>query len=103
MGGAGTITPSNVEGGGAFNHVNNASTAGFPRPFVAQGNWKAKKLVGFDKRGQYGLFTAGVLTMGVGLTPEPPSRLVVPPPPQIVCNLPFLPNRPRKPGGLSLL
>src|SRR5437879_12509978 len=58
MDGAGTITPSNVEGGGAFDHLNNAATAGFPRPFFAQGTWKAKKLVSVDVFGQYGLSTA---------------------------------------------
>src|SRR5260370_22610359 len=58
MDGAPTITPSNGEGEGAFNPVNNAPTAPFPRPFVAQGTWKAKRLVSFDNRGQYCLFTA---------------------------------------------
>jgi hypothetical protein len=102
MDGAGTITPSNVEGGGAFNHVNNASTAALPRPFFAQGTWKAKRLVSFDNRGQYGLFTAGVLTMDVELTRELPSRLVLPASLQIVCNIPFVPIRTGKPEGFSL-
>src|SRR3989442_12057016 len=77
MDGAGTITPSNVEGGGAFDHLNNASTAGVPRPFFSQGNWKGKKIVSFFFPRQYGFFTSGVLTMGVGIfpgVPNPPFR-----------------------------
>jgi hypothetical protein len=31
--GAGLITPSRAEGGGAFDHLNNAPTAPFPKPF----------------------------------------------------------------------
>src|SRR5260370_20585631 len=58
MDGAGTITPSNVEGGGAFNHVNTASTAGFPRPFFAPGTWKSKRLVSFDNPGHHRLFSS---------------------------------------------
>ena len=102
MDGAGTITPSNVEGGGAFDHLNNAATAGFPRPFFAQGTWKAKRLVSFDVFGKYGLFTAGVLTMDVELRRELPSRLVVPASLQVVCNVPFVPILTGKPEGFSL-
>lgn len=102
MDGAGMITPSNVEGGGAFDHLNNASTAGFPRPFFAQGTWKAKRLMSFDVRGKYGLFTAGVLTMDVELMRELPSRLVVPATLEIVCNIPFVPIMTGKPEGFSL-
>ncbi len=102
MDGAGTITPSNVEGGGAFDHLNNAASAGFPRPFFAQGTWKAKRLVSFDVFGKYGLFTAAVLTMDVELTRELPSRLVVPASLQIVCNVPFVPIMTGKPEGFSL-
>jgi hypothetical protein len=79
MDGSGMITPSNVEGGGAFDHLNNAATAPFPKPFFAQGTWKAKRLVNFDVVGKYGLFTAGVLTIDIELVRELPSRLVVPP------------------------
>src|SRR5260370_37416832 len=32
--GAGTINPSNVDGGGAFNHANNGPTAGVARPLL---------------------------------------------------------------------
>ena len=102
MDGAGTITPSNVEGGGAFDHLNNAASAGFPRPFFAQGTWMAKRLVSFDVFGKYGLFTAAVLTMDVELTRELPSRLVVPASLQIVCNVPFVPIMTGKPEGFSL-
>ena len=102
MDGSGTITPSNVEGGGAFNHVNNSAAAGFPRPFFAQGTWKAKRLVSFDVFGKYGLFTAAVLTMDIELTRELPSRLVVPAALQIVCNIPFVPIKTGKEEGFSL-
>lgn len=102
MDGSGTITPENVEGGGAFNHLNNATTAGLPRPFFAQGTWKAKRLVSFDVFGKYGLFTAGVLTMDVELRRELPSRLVVPASLQVVCNIPFVPIMTGKPEGFSL-
>src|SRR3989442_13861375 len=76
MDGAGTITPSNVEGGGAFDHLNNASTAGFPRPFFAPGNWKAKRLVSFYVFGKYGFFTARGPPIGGGLGGGLPRRLV---------------------------
>ena len=102
MDGAGTITPSNVEGGGAFDHLNNAATAGLPRPFFAQGTWKAKRLVSFDVFGKYGLFTAAVLTMDIELTRELPSRLVAPAALQIVCNIPFVPIKTGKEEGFSL-
>lgn len=102
MDGAGTITPSNVEGGGTFDHLNNAATAGFPRPFFAQGTWKAKRLVSFDVFGRYGLFTAAVLTMEVELVRELPSRLAVPASLQIACNIPFVPILTGKPEGFSL-
>src|SRR5438445_10713122 len=102
MDGAGTITPSNVEGGGAFDHLNNAATAGFPRPFFAQGTWKAKRLVSFDVFGKYGLFTAGVLTMVGELRRELPSRLVVPASLQVVCNVPSVPFLLGKTNALRL-
>jgi hypothetical protein len=102
MDGSGMITPSNVEGGGAFDHLNNADTAPFPKPFFAQGTWKAKRLVNFDVVGKYGLFTAGVLTMDVELVRELPSRLVIPARLQIVCNIPFAPLKTGKEEGFSL-
>ncbi len=102
MDGAGMITPSHAEGGGAFNHLNNAPTAPFPKPIIAQGKWQAKRLVSFDVAGRYGLFTAGVLTMDVQLVRELPSRLVVPASLQIVCNIPFVPIMTGKPEGFSL-
>jgi hypothetical protein len=102
MDGSGMITPSNVEGGGAFDHLNNAATAPFPKPFFAQGTWQAKRLVNFDVFGRYGLFTAGVLTMDIELVRELPSRLVVPASLEIVCNIPFAPIMTGKPEGFSL-
>src|SRR5207245_9614699 len=42
MDGAGTITPSNVEGGEAFDHLTNSYTAECPRPFSNAGSWKDK-------------------------------------------------------------
>jgi hypothetical protein len=102
MDGAGMITPSHAEGGGAFDHLNNAPSAPFPKPFIAQGTWKAKELVSFIPFGTYGLFTAGVLTMDVELVRELPSRLVVPATLEIVCNIPFVPIITGKPEGFSL-
>src|SRR5260370_469882 len=72
MGGAGTITPSNVEGGGAFNNVNNASTAGVPRPFVGPRTSEGQKPGGLYNRAPHRLFPAGLLPMGVGLSPGLP-------------------------------
>lgn len=102
MDGAGIITPSHAEGGGAFDHLNNSPTAGFPRPFIAQGTWKAKELGSFIVFGKYGLFTAAVLTMDVELVRELPSRLVVPATLELVCNIPFVPIKTGKPEGFSL-
>ena len=102
MDGAGMITPSGVEGGGAFDHLDNAPTAPFPKPFFAQGTWKAKRLVSFDVFGKYGLFTAAVLAMDIELVRELPTRLVVPASLEIVCNIPFVPIMTGKPEGFSL-
>jgi hypothetical protein len=102
MDGAGMITPSHAEGGGAFDHLNNAPTAPLPKPIIAQGKWHAKRLVSFDVVGTYGLFTAGVLTMDVELVRELPSRLTVPATLQIVCNIPFVPLMTGKPEGFTL-
>src|SRR2546425_7816709 len=62
MDGAGTITPSNVEGGGAFDHLKNSATARVPRPLFAPGTWEAQRLVRFYVFGKYGFFPARVLT-----------------------------------------
>lgn len=63
--GCGTITPSQVKGGGTFVHFDHATPK--PRAIRASGTWKARALLGFAPRGAFGVLVAGVLKMQVDL------------------------------------
>jgi len=63
--GCGTITPSQVEGGGTFVHFDHATPK--PRAIRASGTWTARELLGFAPRGAFGVLVAGVLKMQVDL------------------------------------
>ena len=86
MAGDGKFNPSQVEGGGSFNHVRLVD--GIPKPLAAAGTWKAKRLVSWNSIGTYGVFAAGILRLDVELIREIPSPLVVPAALEVACNLP---------------
>jgi hypothetical protein len=84
MAGDGKITSSNVVGGGLF-IIFNPSAPGVPKPIVAPGSWKAKRLISFGLLGTYGAGAAGVLNMVIHLVPE--EGPVVEATLKVVCDL----------------
>jgi hypothetical protein len=100
MSGDGKFNASQVEGGGSFNHFRVVD--GLPRPLVAAGNWKAKRLVSWNSIGTFGVFAAGILELDVDLIRELPSRQVVPAMLEIVCNIQAVPLLTGKDEGFAL-
>src|SRR2546425_11860830 len=62
MAGDGHFTSRRVVGSGIFNHLD-AAAPGSPKPLLAFGTWKAKRLLSFELVGTYGAQAAGVLEM----------------------------------------
>jgi hypothetical protein len=85
MAGSGTIEEDSVEGGGHFQHYNQAAAP--PRTIFAAGAWKAKRLVSFDPIGTWGVITAGVAVMQIELRQAIPSRTLVAATLKVVCNV----------------
>ncbi len=90
--GCGTITPPQVEGGGAFVHFDHSTPK--PRAIRASGTWKARELLGFAPLGAFGVLVAGVLKMQVDLialegTLVPPGeeQVRIPASVQVVVNV----------------
>ena len=100
MAGNGKFNTSQVEGGGSFNHFR--AVDGFPRPLVAAGTWKAKRLVSWNSIGTFGVFAAGVLQLDVDLVREIPGPVVVPAMLEVVCNIQAVPLLTGKDEGFSL-
>jgi hypothetical protein len=100
MAGDGKFNSSQVEGGGSFNHFKVVD--GFPRPLLAAGTWKAKRLVSFHSIGTFGVFAAGLLELEVELIREFPSPLVVPASLEVVCNIGAVPLSTGKDEGFTL-
>ena len=86
LAGDGKFNPSQVEGGGSFNHIR--LVGGIPKPVVAAGTWKAKRLLSWNSIGTFGVFAAGILELDAELIRDIPSPLVVPAALEVVCNLP---------------
>jgi hypothetical protein len=84
MGGDGQITQGNVVGDGFFVHFNPAAP-GVPKPVLATGSWKAKRLISFDLIGTFGVQGAGVLDMVIHLVPV--DGPVVEAMLEVVCNI----------------
>ncbi len=86
MAGDGVITPGNVVGNGTFQHTDTDPAKPIPKPILAEGTWKAKRLVNWAPIGSYGVVVAGVLKMEVNLVPDGgpsfPAML------EVVCNIP---------------
>lgn len=83
MTGAGKATPSQVVGGGSFNHFDDLSLV--PKSILASGTWKAKRLLSLNLIGTYGALAAGVLEMDVHLVPD--GGPVTPATLKFVCNI----------------
>jgi hypothetical protein len=86
MAGDGHFTSSQVVGSGIFNHLDTAAP-GVPKPLLAFGTWKAKRLISFELVGTYGAQVSGVLDMEINLVPaEGP---VIPATLEVICNVGF--------------
>ena len=84
MAGDGKTTASNVEGGGLF-IIFNPSAPGVPKPILATGSWKAKRLISFNLVGTYGAAASADLNMVIHLVPE--EGPVVEATLEVVCNI----------------
>ncbi len=92
LSGDGSVTPSNVEGGGLFTHWRIASSLSTkPYPIIGAGTWKATGLNSFTTIGSYGTLAAGVLDMNVDLVRDIPSKAVIPATMKMVCNIGAVP------------
>ncbi len=92
MSGTGTVSGSQVVGGGSFSHfLFNVSDTGAPGPppykLVASGTWNATEVVSFKLIGNYGVLAAGVLEMNIVIVEQVPSQTVIPAILKVVCNL----------------
>ena len=81
--GDGSITQSEVEGGGVFNLY--VDTSPVPKTIEASGTWKAKRLNSFTLIGTYGAIASGILQMDVHLVPTGGSVLEAKM--RIVCDI----------------
>ena len=67
MSGFGSFTDGGVRGGGEFVHFDGT---GIPSPsFIADGRWKAKRLLSFQEFGTWGVLVSGIVEMRVTLIP----------------------------------
>jgi hypothetical protein len=81
--GNGSITQSEVEGGGVFNLY--VDTSPVPKTIEASGTWKAKRLTSFTLIGTYGAIASGILQMDVHLVPN--GGTVVEAKMRVVCDI----------------
>ena len=102
LAGDGRFSDGGIEGGGVFNHVNLDPSLPIPKPVLASGTWKAKRLVSFQSIGSSGETLAGILKMDIDVVRLIPSRAVFPAHLQIVCNIPFAGLFTGHPEGLTL-
>ena len=85
MSGDGFVTKAQAVGNGSFVHFNNDPALPVPRPILATGTWKARRLESFTTIGSWGVFSAGTLTADIHLIPEGGST--VPASLTVNCNL----------------
>jgi TAT (twin-arginine translocation) pathway-exported protein len=102
LAGDGKFSDAQVEGGGVFNHVNLNPSLPLPKPVLASGTWKAKRLISFDSIGSSGETLAGILKMDIDVIRLIPSPGVFPAHLQIVCNIPFAGLFTGHPEGFTL-
>ena len=77
----------NVQGGGTFNHVNNA--APLPKPLLGSGTWQAISVVSYVEAGTYGAQAAGTLVVNIELFAA--SGAEIPATLTVNCHIPFVP------------
>ena len=85
MNGCGTFSGASVEGGGSYDHFDNAAPV--PKTLLSAGNWKAVRVLAFNPIGTYGVLTAGILELDVKLLQQFPSLAVIPATLKIVCSI----------------
>ena len=102
MAGDGRFSDKHVEGGGVFNHVNLNPSLPVPKPVLASGTWKARRLVSFDSIGSSGVTLAGILKIDIDIVRRLPTPGVFPAHLQIVCNIPFAGLFTGHPEGFTL-
>ncbi len=85
MNGEGRIFDGGVQGGGAYVHYDDATSA--PKSLLSTGKWEATSLLNTNWVGTYGVFVAGVVEMEANLLQEAPSAAVIPATVKVVCNL----------------
>jgi hypothetical protein len=85
MSGDGKWDAQGIEGGGAYNHFDDASPA--PKPILDQGKWEATRLLSWNSVGAWGVQTAGALGMGIIMKQELPSPATIEAQLQLVCNV----------------
>lgn len=90
MSGSGSFGRRGVDGGGEFVHFDGTM---IPSPsFIADGRWRATRLLDFEEVGTWGVFVSGIVRMRVKLMPCE-GRAIPGATLEIVCNL--------GPAGLS--
>ena len=102
LAGDGKFSDAHVEGGGVFNHVNLNPSLPIPKPVLASGTWKAKRLISFHSIGSSGETLAGILKLDIHVVRLIPSPGVFPAHLQIVCNIPFAGLFTGHPEGFTL-
>jgi hypothetical protein len=85
MNGCGTFSGASVNGGGSYNHFDNAAPV--PKTLLSAGNWKAERVLSFDSVGTYGVLTAGILELNVTLLQQLPWRAVIPATLKVACSI----------------
>ncbi len=84
MSGEGKIDTNGVEGGGRYNHFDDATTP--PKTILESGSWEAANLVSWNPIGTWGVQTAGVLEMGINLRQDFPTTAVISANLKVICN-----------------
>ncbi len=102
MWGEGKLEGDTVQGGGAYDHFDDASTA--PKTVLGYGTWEATRLLNWQPIGTWGKQVAGALEIEVSLLQEFPSSATVQAKLRIVCNVGpaklFIPNPNPPPANL---
>jgi hypothetical protein len=85
MSGCGAFNFSEVEGGGSYDHFDNASPV--PKTLLSAGTWDARRVLSFIPIGTYGVLASGILEMEVKLRQQIPSHAVIPATLRIACGI----------------
>jgi hypothetical protein len=83
LSGCGTVSPSQIVGGGLFVHFDNA--AAVPKTIIGTGTWTANRLLNFNLIGAWGTAAAGVFEAEVEILTV--DGQVIPATLKFVCNI----------------